>query len=132
MKESKYIVFFDGVCNLCNSSVDFILKHKSADNFRFCSLQSDYAINNLKLSSKNEFDSIILLKNTSQYNKSNAALHIAKELKFPYNLLYIFIIIPQPIRDLFYSFIAKNRYKWFGKTETCRIPTLEEKSFFYE
>ena len=126
----KSIILFDGVCNLCNTSVNFIIKHDTNNHFRFASLQSDAAKeqllhNNIK-NDKNQLDSIILIENNHIYYQSTAALLILKKLKFPINLGYVFIIIPVFIRDTVYHFIAKNRYKWFGKKDICRIPTKEE------
>ena len=129
MKNEKNIVLFDGVCNLCNSSVNYILKRDPKNRFLFASLQSDAAkklllqLNDEKL--KNNLDSIIFIENNKVYSKSNAILRIAKILGFPYNLAYVFIIIPKFIRNNIYDTIAANRYNWFGKKESCMIPTKE-------
>lgn len=132
-KETHFIVFFDGVCNLCNSSVDFIMKHDKNKMFKYASLQSEFAKNHLKLTNQMDFDSIVLYSPDGKiYDRSSAALKITKHLGFPTNLLFLFIIIPKPIRDIVYNFIAKNRYRWFGKKETCRIPTPEERALFVE
>ena len=121
------VIFFDGVCNLCNNTVQFILKNETDKTFKFCPLQSDFAKKQLEIHGKNNKDlnSIYLLKNGVLYNKSSAALHIAKGLKFPYNLLFGFIIIPKILRDYVYNFVSKNRYKWYGKKESCMMPTPE-------
>ena len=125
----RYVVLFDGVCNLCESSVQFILKYDLREKFHFSSLQSDYT---LKLSEKLNFDyanlkTIILvdLEKKKIYNKSTAALLIATKLKFPISLMGLFFIIPKPLRDIVYLFISNNRYKWFGKKDQCYIPTPE-------
>jgi len=127
------IILFDGVCNLCNSAINFIIERDKKKQFRFTSLQGDLGkqlleerkIDPLKI------DSIILIDpNLAYYHKSSAALEIAKGLSGAYPLMSIFLIIPTPIRDWVYDYIAKNRYKWFGKKETCRIATLEEQEFF--
>jgi len=122
------IILFDGVCNLCNNSVQFVLKHDKNKNFLFASLQSDAASNILlqlnKKSFKN-FDSIVLVENEQLFFKSTGALKIAKNLNGFIKILYVFIIIPKPIRDYLYDFIAKNRYKWFGKKSSCMIPKKE-------
>jgi predicted DCC family thiol-disulfide oxidoreductase YuxK len=127
------IILFDGVCNLCNSSVQFVLKHDENKNFLFASLQSDAATKILlqlnKKSFKN-FDSIVLVENEQLYFKSTAALKIAKNLNGFTKILYIFIIIPSPIRDYIYDIIAKNRYKWFGKKDKCMTPNKETVSRF--
>jgi predicted DCC family thiol-disulfide oxidoreductase YuxK len=132
--EGKSIIFFDGVCNLCNSSVNFIIKHDKKKQFLFASLQSDAAKEILLQynSKKINLDSIVLLDNGKLYEKSTAALRISKHLNNGLFLLYIFIIIPTFIRDYLYNYIAKNRYKWYGKKDSCMIPTKDLKSRFLE
>lgn len=130
MKESHSIVFFDEVCNLCNTSVSFILKHNRKRNFKFSSLQSDFALKTLPTNLTKKLESIILIENNKCYTSSSAVLKISKSLNFPFNLFYIFIIIPNPLRDFTYNWIARNRYHWFGKTNTCRVPTEEESEYF--
>ncbi|MDR1876108.1 MAG: DCC1-like thiol-disulfide oxidoreductase family protein [Flavobacteriaceae bacterium] len=123
-----YIVLFDGVCNLCNSTVQFILKKDKKDQFKFSSLQSDFGQNFLQERGlrQEKFDSVILYEpGRAYYTKSTATLKIAQTLGFPYNLLTFFTVFPAPVRDIVYGFIAKNRYKWFGKKESCMIPTPE-------
>lgn len=129
---NKSIILFDGVCNLCNSSVHFIIKHDPKAHFLFASLQSDAATKLLLHynSKKNTFNSIILIEKGTIYKKSTAALKIAKNLNGFYPILYTFIIIPPFIRNYIYDFIATNRYKWFGKKESCMIPTKENKHRF--
>jgi predicted DCC family thiol-disulfide oxidoreductase YuxK len=126
------IVFFDGVCNLCSSTVQFIIRHDRKARFRFASLQSDFASAELGPSGLKHLDSIVLKDNGKLYTRSTAALRIAAKLSFPVNLLYIFIAIPPFIRDRVYQYIAKNRYKWFGKKESCWLPTAELKSRFLD
>ena len=125
--QDKPVIFFDGVCNLCNSSVQFILKKDTKNIFLFSSLQSDAAKDILLQYNLENFDlsSIILLDNGIIYQKSTAILKITKRLKGIYKCFYLFIIIPKFIRDAMYSFIAKNRYKWFGKRVSCMLPTKE-------
>lgn len=129
MKQLKnnYIVLFDGVCNLCNSSVQFIIKHDKKELFLFASLQSDAAKEVLLQFQikKIEMDSILYIENGKIYSKSTAALKIAKHLNSPINWFYTFIAIPKFIRNSIYNFISKNRYKWFGKKEKCMIPSPE-------
>ena len=130
--KNKSIILFDGVCNLCNASVNFIIKHDKNAQFIFASLQSDAAKEillqyNLK---KIKIDSIVLIQNNEIYEKSSAALRIAKALSGGFKSLYLFIIIPKFIRDFGYDYIAKNRYKWYGQKETCMIPTSEIKNRF--
>lgn len=129
----KYLILFDGICNLCNSTVKFVIKHDQKEKFKFASLQSEFGINFLKERnlSINHWNSIILYEpNKAYYIKSTAALKIALQMGFPYNLLYIFIILPTCLRNIVYDYIAKNRYKWFGKKDQCMIPTPELKKRF--
>jgi predicted DCC family thiol-disulfide oxidoreductase YuxK len=128
-----HIILFDGVCNFCNSSINFVIDRDYKNTFKFAPLQSDVAsklltINNMK---SMKMDSIILIEGNKIYTKSTAALRIAKNLSGAWFLLYyIFIPFPSFIRDFFYDIIARNRYKIFGKSEGCRIPTPELKSKF--
>jgi len=130
----KSIILFDGVCNLCNSSVNFIIKHDKKSQFLFASLQSDAAKEILLQfqTKKITLDSIILIENNTVYEKSTAALKIAKQLNSSYKLLYGFILIPRFIRDWVYNYIAKNRYKWYGKKEKCMIASSEVINRFLE
>ena len=131
MKQLKNdnIVIFDGICNLCNSSVQFIIKNDTKERFLFASLQSDVAKDILLQfpSKKNKINSILLIENGNIYEKSTAVLKIAKHLKQPINILYYFIIIPKSIRNILYNYIANNRYKWYGKSENCIIHTVFNK-----
>jgi predicted DCC family thiol-disulfide oxidoreductase YuxK len=126
------VILFDGVCNLCNSSVLFIIKRDPNSLFYFAPLQSDFGNAQVK-----KFDlpgtgwnSVLLLKDNTLYQKSNAALEIARHLNGLWPALYIFKIIPSFIRDGMYTWVANNRYRWFGKKEACMIPTPELKSRF--
>ena len=131
--EKKHkIILFDGVCNLCNSSVTFAIKRDKNDIFRFAALQSEIGmqlISKFKIDTS-QTDSIILVEGNKYYEKSSAALHITKHLSGGWPLLYGFIILPKFIRNAVYDFIAKNRYKWFGKKESCMIPTPELQAKF--
>lgn len=132
MTKKHKIILFDGVCNLCNSSVNFVIKKDKNDVFRFAALQSEIGsqyINKFNID-PSQTDSIILIDVDKHYIKSSAALTIAKSLKGVYPLLYAFIIVPAFIRNWVYDYIAKNRYKWYGKKESCMIPTPELKSKF--
>ena len=129
---SSPIILFDGVCNLCNKSVQTVLRKDKAGIFKFASLQSDAGQKLLKqynLPTEN-FGSFVLIQNNEVYLKSTAALMVAKQLSGPIKLLYGFMIVPTFIRNFFYNIIAKNRYKWFGKMDECMIPTPEIKSRF--
>ncbi len=133
--EGKELVLFDGICNLCNASVKYIIKHDKKNMFCFAALQSDTGkqiINQYKIDTT-KTDSILLYNPTKGiYYKSTAALKIASKLGFPINLMSIFLIFPAFIRNCVYDFIAKNRYKWYGKKESCMIPNPELKSKFLE
>lgn len=127
MKEElnhKAILLFDGYCNLCNSSVQFVLKHEKKEELYFTSLQSEAGIEILKeyAIDVNKVDSLVLIENNQAYIKSSAALRASKYLKGLYPLLFSFIIVPAFIRNFVYDFIARNRYKWYGKSDTCMIP----------
>lgn len=142
--EYKAIIFFDGICNFCNSSVNFIIKRDRKNYFKFASLQSEFAgkfLESCNLVPKfhlgngikeKKFDSIILLENNKLYIKSSAALHIAKHLNGSWKIFFIFIIVPPLIRNFFYDIIAKNRYKWFGKKDVCMIPDENVKEKFLD
>lgn len=131
--KDKELILFDGVCNLCNSSVQYVINHDKKNRFLFAPLQSkigEEIIETYKIDRK-KTDSILLYSTTLGLSiKSTAALKIAKHLGFPRNLLIIFIVVPAFMRNWFYDFIAKNRYKWYGKSEECMIPTPELKSKF--
>ena len=133
--KNKKIILFDGVCNFCNASVRFIIKRDKKDIFRFASLQSDLGkqLTDERGIDTSEIDSIILIDpGNAYYIKSSAALEISKELSGLYPALSVFSVLPEGFRDLIYDFVAKNRYKWFGKSETCPMPTEEEKSKFLD
>ncbi|HYJ63939.1 MAG TPA: thiol-disulfide oxidoreductase DCC family protein [Parafilimonas sp.] len=129
---SHPVILFDGVCNLCNASVQYVIKHDKKKLFRFASLQSSFGESVLKQYDLpvNTFNSFILLSDNKIYTRSTAALLVAKKLSGLIKLFYGFIIIPKFIRDFVYDVIAKNRYKWFGKKEACWVPTPELKSLF--
>jgi predicted DCC family thiol-disulfide oxidoreductase YuxK len=127
------LVLFDGVCNLCNGTVDFIIKRKSKTPFRFVALQSEAGEKLVKkYNIPPEIDSVILIDNNKAFWKSEAALEIARRLPFPWKLAVGLKIIPKRWRDGVYLWIAKNRYRWFGKKTSCRLPTPEEKMLFPE
>lgn len=134
MAATHFIVLFDGVCNLCNGAVQFIIKNDKKDMFRFAALQSEtgrklLATHQLQ---HGKIDSIVLIKNDKAFIKSTAALHIAKELSGIWKLAYYYIVFPKFIRDAVYDFIARNRYGWFGKKDQCMIPTPELKKKFLD
>ncbi|KMY53369.1 thiol-disulfide oxidoreductase [Bacillus sp. FJAT-27231] len=125
------VVLFDGECNFCDSSVQFIIKNDPKGMFHFASLQSDTGQELLKKHHvPSDIDSMILIEGDKVYYKSAAALRICRHLKGAWKLLYAFIIVPRPIRNIAYDFIAKNRYKWFGKKESCMLPSLSVRARF--
>lgn len=128
------IILFDGVCNLCNTSINFIIDRDKTRYFRFASLQSVAAKELLTGHTTNlaRPDSVLLLENGKVYAHSTAALRIARKLAFPWSLFYPFIVLPAFLRDAVYKLVAKNRYNWFGKSETCRMPSPELKGLFLE
>lgn len=132
MKDIKSIILFDGVCTLCNASIDFILKRDHKNRFLVGALQepvSKKVLSNFQVDDS-YLDSLVLVENGKVYFRSTAALRIAKKLNRPWPLIYFLITIPAFIRDPVYNWIGKNRYRWFGKKSTCRIPTAEEKQKF--
>lgn len=135
LPKNKQLILFDGVCNLCNTSIQYVIKHDKHNVFMFAPLQGksgqkiikDFNIDTSKT------DSIILYNEKKGISyKSTAALKIATKLGFPQNVLGVFLIVPVFIRNLVYDFIARNRYKWYGKKDACMIPTSELKSKFLE
>jgi predicted DCC family thiol-disulfide oxidoreductase YuxK len=134
-EQSHPVIFFDGICNLCTGAVQFIIKHDPKHRFRFASLQSEFGqkiINQFKIAPGESMNSFILFCKGKIYSRSTGALCVARKLKGLWPLLYGFIILPGFIRNAVYNFIARNRYKWFGKKEECWIPTPELKGLFID
>jgi len=128
----RAIIFFDGVCNLCNASVQFVIKRDVKDHFRFSALQNEQAKEHLKefkISPLNS-NTILLLENGKLYTQSTAALRITRQLSGLWPLCYGLIVIPAFIRDAVYKTISKYRYKIWGRSETCMIPSPELKTKF--
>lgn len=124
------IVFFDGVCGLCNKFVDFVICHDKNEQIFFAPLQGKLAqtqIKNLTV----DVDYVILYSNGNLYQKSTAAIRILSLMGGIWKCCILFLIIPPFIRNYIYDWVAKNRYKWFGKNEFCRIPSQEELTRFY-
>ncbi|HUR65326.1 MAG TPA: thiol-disulfide oxidoreductase DCC family protein [Chitinophagaceae bacterium] len=134
MKTDRPIVLFDGVCNLCNHSVRFIIKRDRKNQFLFASLQGKTGQEILEKYNlpADEFNSFILLEDDNVYIRSTGALRIARRLGRGWKFLYGFIIVPKLIRDGVYNILARNRYKWFGKKDECMIPAPELKERFLE
>lgn len=131
----KKIILFDGICNLCDSVVQFVIKHDSKDVFRFVPLQSELGLSIIKhiAIDTSKVDSIILYEpGTAYYHKAEAALKISGHLGGIYSLLNVFSVLPKGFSNAVYDYIARNRYRWFGKKESCMVPTPELKSKFLE
>jgi len=133
LPQDKKIILFDGVCNLCDSSIQFIIKHDKKDIFRFVALQSEIGleiINHIGIDTT-KIDSILLYEpGKAYYYKAQAALKIAKELGGIYTAISWFSILPDFLTNTVYDYIARNRYKWYGKKDACMIPTPELKAKF--
>ena len=127
-------VFFDGVCNLCNRGVNFLISKDKKEVLKFASLQSDYAQNIIpkELLNRENLDTIIVYSDGQFYDRSNAVLKLCNILGGGFYVFLIGYLIPRFIRDGLYRFIANNRYRWFGKTAQCRIPTVDLKDRFLE
>jgi len=131
-KDQKTIILFDGICNLCNGSVQFILKRDKNEKFLFASLQSDASKNillqyNVK---KITLDSILIIEDGQVYDKSTAVLKICRNLNWPWTMFPIVLHLPLSIRDRIYNFVGRNRYKWFGKKDSCTMMIPEYKNRF--
>ncbi len=128
------IILFDGLCNFCSGAVKYVIERDKKAKFRFAPLQSGagkaimekYGIEN------GDFDSFILIENGKVYMRSTAALRVQRLLGGFWKFLYVFIVIPVPIRDAVYDFLARNRYKWFGKKDECMVPGPDVRSRFLE
>jgi len=134
MSTTTTILFFDGHCNLCNNSVDFVITRDKKRVFRFAPLQGETAkdvLGDVNIDLEHP-DSFVLSKDNEVYFRSTAALMVARQLGFPWSLMSVFLVVPPFIRDAVYNLIARNRYKWFGRKETCRLPSPEERSLFLD
>jgi len=126
------ILLFDGVCNLCSGSVQFIIRRDPEGRFCFASLQSEVGqryLDELRVD-RDAVDSVILIEGGRWYKESDAALRIARLLGGPWRVLGVFRLLPRPLRDRLYRFIARHRYRWFGKRESCWLPTPELRERF--
>ncbi len=126
------VIIFDGVCSLCNATVDFLISRDKKRLFKFTANQNESGKTLLEENgiAADQVSTVYYYENGKMYKKSTAALRIARLLPFPYNLAYVFIIVPPVIRNWFYDLVARNRYQWFGKRETCRMPSPEERAQF--
>ena len=132
MTDSRPIILFDGVCNFCNSMVNFIIKQDKKKLFRFAALQSEKGQQLLKQYQllDNPFDSFVLIQNGMAYKKSSAALKVYGQLEWYWKWSQVFWVVPLFVRNSVYDLIAKNRYKWFGKKDQCMVPTPGVRSRF--
>jgi predicted DCC family thiol-disulfide oxidoreductase YuxK len=131
---NRPVILFDGICNLCNRAVQFVIKHDRKKIFLFAPLQSNEG---QKLSQQyqlptNNWNSFVLIENGKTYSSSTAVLKVARNLNGIFKLAYALMIIPKFIRDSIYKWVSNNRYKWFGKREACMIPTPELKARFLD
>ncbi|QUG43297.1 thiol-disulfide oxidoreductase DCC family protein [Psychrobacillus sp. INOP01] len=125
------IILFDGECNFCDASVQFIIKRDPKGYFQFAAQQSDIGLTlKRQYAVHDTLDSILVIDQHKVYNSSDAALHISKHLNGLWSFLYMLRVIPKSIRDVVYKFIAKNRYAWFGKKDSCMIPSPEIRNRF--
>ena len=134
VKQEYPILLFDGVCNFCDNTVQFVIRKNKSENIHFAALQSSFGKEQIKKAGlpTNELKSLIFIENNQIYTRSTGALKLARHLDSLWKIAYIFIIIPKPIRDFFYNLFAKNRYKWFGEKDACMIPSKEVRSRFIE
>ena len=128
----RHVVLFDGVCNFCNATINFIIDHDRANRFVFAPLQSEAGQQLLRTNGLDatKLDSIVLLKDGEVHHKSEAALQIARGLDGPWSLMYAFRILPRFLRDFVYDVVARNRYRWFGRRDSCRMPSPELRQRF--
>lgn len=125
------IILFDGACNFCDKSVQFIIKRDTCGHFKFASLQSDIGKELLrKYNVPMNIDSFVLIENNNCYFKSSAGLRVCRNLKGAWKYLYFLLIVPKPLRDFVYGIIAKNRYRWFGTKESCMLHSPEQRKRF--
>ncbi len=134
MSAEPTIILFDGVCNLCAWSVQFIIRRDAGRVFRFASLQSEVGRNITRQHGldKSALSSFILVENGRAWRESDAALRVCKHLPWPWRWLPVFLLVPRVLRDPVYRLIARNRYRWFGKSDTCLMPTPEMRARFLE
>lgn len=133
LPKDKKIILFDGICNLCESSIQFIIKRDKKDTFRYVAIQSEIGqkiIKHIGIDTSKTDSIILYLPGRAYYYKAEAALLIAKDLSGFYSILGYLSFIPNNLKNLIYDYIAKNRYKWYGKKESCMIPTPELKAKF--
>lgn len=126
------VIFFDGVCNLCNWIVDFLIRRDKKRVLRYAPLQGTSAKQLLKPELFEALPSVVFLDKNGAYQRSAAVIRAASKLGGLWSLFIVFLIIPRPVRDAIYNWIGRNRYRWFGKRDSCRLPTPEERTMFLE
>lgn len=134
MDKNQPTIIFDGICNFCNSSVNFIIARDPEGKFSFAPMQGESAkalIKQYGIDSP-DLDTFLLIKNGKLYQRTDAALEITKDLKGHWRCLRVFLVVPAPVRDIFYRLLAKNRYRLFGKREVCMVPTSEIRQRFLD
>ena len=134
MGNDRAVILFDGVCNLCSGFVRFVIKRDRAGRFQFASLDSHAALRVMANADAHDdrVDSIVLVEDGYVYMRSAAALRIARGLRFPWPLAYLFVLVPRPLRDLVYDIVARRRYQWFGRRSVCMVPTPELRGRFLQ
>lgn len=132
--DTERTVLFDGVCNLCDASVQFVIKRDPRGLFRFASFQGGTGAQIARGHGVDPeaLDAMVLIENGRVYRKSGAALRVARRLRFPWPLLYAFIVVPPLIRDPVYDFIGRRRYRWFGRKEECWVPDASLRTRFLD
>lgn len=128
------VILFDGLCNLCNGLVQYVIKNDRKERFMFCSLQSragQRLLADFHLP-QHDLNSFVLINHHTIYTKSSAALHVFKNLDGWRRLLFAFVVVPPPIRNVVYDWVAKNRYKWFGKRDACMVPAPDLRKRFLD
>jgi predicted DCC family thiol-disulfide oxidoreductase YuxK len=134
MESQPPLVLFDGVCNLCNGAVRFLIDRDPDASLRFASLQSEAGRAALHVHggvvNDGDPDTMVLIEDGHMYERSTAALRIARHLRRPYKWLYAFVLVPRVWRDVVYGWVARHRYRWFGRTDVCRVPTPELRARF--
>lgn len=124
------IIFFDGVCNMCNGVVDFVLRHEKHPEFQFATLQSNQATLLIDAHYQKDLSTIVVFDDGKTFTQSDAVFHILRFMKAPWSWLSIVRFFPRWIRDWAYRVVSKNRYTLFGKREVCRLPSKEERARF--
>ncbi len=132
LPDSNAVVLFDGCCNLCSASVDFIIRNDPRHRFRFAAEQSEAgrAILQRYGLEADSLDTLVLVENGGVHMRSDAILRIARRLKWPWPLAFGLVVVPRPLRDPVYGLVARTRYRTFGRRQACRMPRPEEAAFF--